>query len=114
MSTDCSDGTTARSEPASDGAESAPDPERLRKRLCRQTAEIERREVETAVSALDARGDLTDEQRETVREFGAALVGSLTAAPEQTLERAARTERAENGNRARARAVGRLFDVDEA
>ncbi|WP_128905930.1 glutamyl-tRNA reductase [Halorubrum amylolyticum] len=119
MSTNRSEGTpgptgsaTDRTEADSDRSESSPDPERLRKRLRRRTDEIERREVEEAVSALDARGDLTEEQRETVRELGSALVEELTAAPERTLVRAARAEGL--GGRERTRAIRRLFDLDEA
>gem|GEM_PF-3243533 len=111
MSTDRSDGNAARSEGDHDELGAPPDPERLRRRLRRRTDAIERREVAEAVSALDARGDLTDDQRETVREFGSALVEALTAAPEQALERAARTEGARE--RGRARAVRRLFNLDE-
>ncbi|ELZ42784.1 glutamyl-tRNA reductase [Halorubrum saccharovorum DSM 1137] len=111
MSTDRSDGNAARSEGDHDELGAPPDPERLRRRLRRRTDAIERREVAEAVSVLDARGDLTDDQRETVREFGSALVEALTAAPEQALERAARTEGARE--RGRARAVRRLFDLDE-
>ncbi|EMA64590.1 hypothetical protein [Halorubrum kocurii] len=79
--------STDQADPSPDRPGTAPDPERLQRRLRRRTAEIERREVEEAVTTLDARGDLTDEQRETVRELGSALVGRLTAAPDRALER---------------------------
>jgi len=115
MSIDRSEGTVARSESESDRSEPPLDPERLRRRLHRRTAEIERREVEEAVSALDARGGLTEAQRETVRELGGALAEELTASPERTLERAVRTERTEGqaDERTRARAISRLFDLGE-
>ncbi|WP_435075221.1 glutamyl-tRNA reductase [Halorubrum sp. HHNYT27] len=92
---------------STDRSESSPDPERLRKRLRRQTAEVERREVKEAVSALDARGDLTEEQRETVRELGSALVEALTAPPERTLEQAGQTDRVP------IHAISRLFELDD-
>jgi hypothetical protein len=124
MSTDRSEGTAVRSEPDSersettpesepDRVESDPDPERLRRRLRRRADEIERREVGEAVSALDARGDLTEEQRETVRELGSALVEGLAAPPEQTLERAARSEGTDPRQRERTRSIRRLFDLGE-
>ncbi|WP_123623916.1 glutamyl-tRNA reductase [Halorubrum sp. CSM-61] len=129
MSTDRPEGTGAPSDSAPDRSQSPPasapdrpeppsDPERLRRRLRRRTAEIERREIEEAVSALDARGDhgITEEQRETVRELGAALVEALTAPPERGLRRAARAEGTDAREREqkRARAIRRLFDIDEA
>lgn len=48
-----------------------------------------RREVETAVSKLEAQGDLTDEQRETVEALADSLVGQLLAAPTKSLREAA-------------------------
>ncbi|KDS91066.1 glutamyl-tRNA reductase [Halorubrum saccharovorum] len=114
MSTDRSEGTVARSESEPDRSDPPLDPERLRRRLRRRTDEIERHEVDEAISALDARGDLTEEQREIVRDLGSALVEELTAAPEQTLERAARIEPPEERDRMRTRAIRRLFDLGEA
>jgi len=61
--------STDGSESLLDRSESAPDPESLQKRLRCRSAKIKREELEAAaVSKLEARGDLTDEQRETVRE----------------------------------------------
>ncbi|WP_200531358.1 glutamyl-tRNA reductase [Halorubrum sp. LN27] len=136
MSTDRSEGAVVRSETDPEGSEpspdpepertesppdsepepseSPPDPERLRRRLRRRTDEIERREVEAAVSALDARGGLTEEQRETVRELGSALADELIAGPDRTLERAARDQEAEGRERERTRSIRRLFDLGEA
>jgi glutamyl-tRNA reductase len=118
MSTDRSEGTHgptgADPERTEEGGDPPPDPERIRRRLRRRADEIERREVEEAVSALDARGGLTAEQRETVRAFGSALVEGLTAAPERTLARATEDEEIGERDRERARAIRRLFDIDEA
>jgi len=114
MSTDRSDGAVARSGTDPDRSEPPLDPERLRRRLRRRTDEIERHEVEEAISALDARGDLTEAQREIVRDLGSALAEELTAAPAQTLERAARIERLGERDQVRTRAIRRLFDLDEA
>ena len=47
------------------------------------------REIETAVSQLEAAGDLTDEQREVVESMADALVGQLLAAPTKSLREAA-------------------------
>ncbi|WP_186310934.1 glutamyl-tRNA reductase [Halorubrum depositum] len=88
---------------ADDGA---PDPDRVRRRIRDRAERIERREVGEAISSLEARGGLTDEQRETVRLLGTAIARGLTAAPESALERPARDEPAT------VRAVARLFDVE--
>jgi len=50
---------------------------------------IKAREVETAVSQLEAAGDLTDEQRAAVESMADALVGQLLAAPTKSLREAA-------------------------
>ncbi|MFC7325608.1 glutamyl-tRNA reductase [Halorubrum rutilum] len=81
------------------------DPDRVRRRLRRRAERIERREVAEAVSKLESRGDLTDEQRETVRRLGAVLRRRLTSRPDAALERA-------SGGGATARALARLFDAD--
>ncbi|MFC7185729.1 glutamyl-tRNA reductase [Halorubrum yunnanense] len=94
--------TDARPAPPSDARA---DPDRVRRRLRRRAEGIERRQVEEAVSKLEARGDLTDEQRETVRLLGAALRRRLTSRPEAALERSAPGD-------ATARALARLFDAD--
>ena len=51
--------------------------------------EIKRREVATAVSRMEAAGDLTDEQREVVESLADSLVGQLLAAPTKSLRDAA-------------------------
>jgi glutamyl-tRNA reductase len=50
---------------------------------------IKAREIETAVSQLEAGGDLTDEQREAVESMADALVGQLLSAPTKSLRAAA-------------------------
>ena len=50
---------------------------------------VKAREVETAVSQLEAAGDLTDDQREAVESMADALVGQLLAAPTKSLREAA-------------------------
>jgi glutamyl-tRNA reductase len=47
------------------------------------------RELDRAVSKLDAQGELTDEQRETVEALADSLVGQLLAAPTKSLREAA-------------------------
>ena len=55
-----------------------------------ETAElVKRREVSTALSKLEAQGDLTDEQRETVESLADALIGQLLSAPTKSLRDAA-------------------------
>lgn len=78
----------------------------LQQRLRRRTERIKRRETEEAISKLEARGGLTEDQRETVRTLAAALVRDLTAAPESALKRTARSDQE------RARVIGRLFDIE--
>jgi len=82
------------------------DPDHVRRQILGRAERIERREVAEAISALEARGGLTDEQRETVRLLGAAIARELTAAPESALERTARDDPAT------VRALARLFDVE--
>ena len=81
-------------------------PNYLQRRLRRRAERIKQREIEEAISKLEARGGLTEDQRETVRTLAAALVRDLTAAPESALKRTARSDRE------RARIIGRLFDID--
>jgi glutamyl-tRNA reductase len=50
---------------------------------------VKAREIETAVSQLEAAGGLTDDQRETVESMADALVGQLLAAPTKSLREAA-------------------------
>ncbi|WP_411964324.1 glutamyl-tRNA reductase [Haloferax sp. YSMS24] len=50
---------------------------------------VKRREVSTALSKLEAQGDLTDEQRETVESLADALIGQLLSAPTKSLRDAA-------------------------
>jgi glutamyl-tRNA reductase len=47
------------------------------------------RELDRALSKLDAQGDLTDDQRETVEALADSLVGQLLAAPTKSLRDAA-------------------------
>jgi glutamyl-tRNA reductase len=50
---------------------------------------LKRTEVETAVRKLEAQGDLTDDQRETVAALADTLVNQLLAAPTKSLREAA-------------------------
>ncbi len=50
---------------------------------------VKAREVERAMSKLEAQGDLSDDQRETVENMADALVGQLLAAPTRSLRDAA-------------------------
>ena len=50
---------------------------------------VKSRELSRAVSALEARGDLTDEQRASVEALADALIGQLLAAPTKSLREAA-------------------------
>lgn len=50
---------------------------------------VKARELDTAMSKLEAQGDLTDEQRETVTALADALVGQLLSAPTKSLREAA-------------------------
>jgi glutamyl-tRNA reductase len=50
---------------------------------------VKERELRTAVSRLEAQGELTEEQRETVAALADALVGKLLAAPTKSLRDAA-------------------------
>jgi len=51
--------------------------------------QVKAREVETALTRLEAQGELTDEQRETVESMADALVGQLLSVPTKSLRDAA-------------------------
>jgi glutamyl-tRNA reductase len=55
----------------------------------RSADRVKRRELETALSKLDAQGEFTEAQRETVEALADALVGQLMAAPTKSLREAA-------------------------
>mgnify|MGYP000392150038 FL=1 len=50
---------------------------------------VKERELRTALTRLEAQGELTDDQRETVESLADALVGQLLAAPTKSLREAA-------------------------
>jgi len=81
------------------------DPANVRRRLQHRSARIERREIEEAISKLEAYGDLTDEQRRTVQLLGDTLTRRLTLAPELALKRSSPDEGST------AYTVARLFDL---
>jgi len=68
---------------------------------------VKAREVDRAVSKLEAQGGLTDEQRETVEDLADALVGQLLAAPTRSLRDAAGEDDWET-----IRTALRLFDPE--
>lgn len=51
--------------------------------------DVKGRELDTALAKLETQGELTDEQRETVRALADALVGQLLSAPTKSLRDAA-------------------------
>ncbi|MFC7167576.1 glutamyl-tRNA reductase [Halospeciosus flavus] len=53
---------------------------------------VKQRELSTAMSKLEARGDLTEEQREAVESLADALVSQLLAAPTRSLRDAAQND----------------------
>jgi len=77
-----------------------------RRRLRTRSERIRRRELDEALSRLDARGDLTDEQRAIVRQLSVRITDRIIAAPELYL--AAATDR----DRSVVRPVVNLFDLD--
>ncbi|WP_435096747.1 glutamyl-tRNA reductase [Halorubrum sp. N11] len=88
-----------------DATDTEVDADCIRRRLQSQSARIEQREVKEALSKLEACGDLTDEQRRTVRLLGRILTWRLTIAPEMALKQSS------PGDRATARTVARLFNI---
>jgi glutamyl-tRNA reductase len=68
---------------------------------------VKGRELETALTKLDAQGDLTEEQRETVAALADSLVGQLLAAPTKSLRDAAAEDDWET-----IRAAMELFDPE--
>ena len=51
--------------------------------------DVKQRELDTAMTKLEAQGELTDEQRQTVAALADALVGQLLSAPTKSLREAA-------------------------
>lgn len=88
-------------------ADPAVDSDRIRRRLRRRAARIGRREAEEALSKLEVRGELTDEQRRTVEHLGTTLARRLTTVPEPVRDRDDRDDEAI------VRCLSRLFDVAE-
>ncbi|WP_424014934.1 glutamyl-tRNA reductase [Halorubrum xinjiangense] len=69
--------------------------------------QVKARELDRAMSKLEAQGGLTDEQRETVADLADALVGQLLAAPTRSLRDAAGEDDWET-----IRTALRLFDPE--
>jgi len=65
---------------------------------------IKRGEVEKAIGKLDARGELSDAQRDVVEGMADAIVDQLLAAPITRIQR--------GGDGSTLDAVARLFDLD--
>ncbi len=65
---------------------------------------MKRRELDRALSELEAAGELTDGQRETVAAMADAVVSSIASVPARTLRRAADDET--------RRAMRRMFDPE--
>ncbi|CDK41081.1 glutamyl-tRNA reductase [Halorubrum sp. AJ67] len=69
--------------------------------------QVKARELDRAMSKLEAQGDLTEAQRETVEDLADALVGQLLAAPTRSLRDAAGEDDWET-----IRTALRLFDPE--
>lgn len=69
-----------------------------------EAVRIKRGEVEEALGKLDARGELSDTQRDVVEGMGDAIVNQLLAAPITRIQR--------GGGRSTLDTVVRLFDLD--
>jgi len=108
MTTDATDGERAAG--AVTGRRSAHDPGRRAEAVAdavREAGEsVKRRELDEARRALDARGGLTDDQREAVEAMADAIVGRLLAAP------TARLRSAVGRDPDAVDAAVRLFDLD--
>lgn len=61
------------------------DPEWVLRAIQRQACDIERRELDYALSRLDARGDVTDKQEQVLSELADAIVAEILAGPEAAL-----------------------------
>ncbi|WP_135363804.1 glutamyl-tRNA reductase [Halosimplex halophilum] len=66
-----------------------PDPDAARARIRERAGEVRDREVETALTKLDARSELSERDREAVERLADRLVARLLAAPERGLRAAA-------------------------
>lgn len=61
------------------------DPEWLLRAIQRQACAIERRELDYALSRLEARGDVTEKQERILSELADAIVAEILAGPESAL-----------------------------
>ncbi|WP_436934915.1 glutamyl-tRNA reductase [Halovenus marina] len=82
------------------------DSDRVQRALHQRADTITESELETALSKLEARGELTPERREVLRTLATRLARRITAAP------AASVERRQSADAERTQAVARLFDLD--
>ncbi|WP_436932181.1 glutamyl-tRNA reductase [Halosimplex halobium] len=89
---DAVDGAERPADPGAettDQAAETPDPDAARARIRERAGEVREREVETALTKLDTRGDLSERDREAVERLADRLVARLLAAPERSLRAAA-------------------------
>jgi glutamyl-tRNA reductase len=61
------------------------DPEWVLRAIQRQSCDVERRELDYALSRLDARGDMSDKQELVLSELADAIVAEILAGPEAAL-----------------------------
>jgi len=83
-----------------------PDVETVREQLRVHTEQIKQRELDEALSKLEARGELSAAQREVVTQLADEITDQIVAAPAATLE-----ESFERDERV-ARTVIRLFELN--
>lgn len=90
------------------GAESAPEGsvEKARMRLREHAERTKQAELDEALTKLDAQGELTDAQRETLTRMATRITDRILAPPEATMNGTAEPEKY-------AKTVLRLFDPDE-
>lgn len=84
-----------------------PDPETVLERIRERGEQIRQEELQRALVRLEQQGDLTDAQREQVRQLTDRLVDRLLAVPESTLENASAE------SRETLRTVAGLFAPDD-
>lgn len=90
-----------------DPSSSEVDPATVRRRLRRRAEEIKRDELERALSKLEARGTVTETEREIVSTLAAEIVDGVVDPPEAAITEVSRSERGSTA------AVVRLFDLDD-
>lgn len=72
-------------ESESDSRDYHVDPRDIRRAIQRRACELERQELDRAITCLESRGELTDEQKQILEKTATAITTGVLAGPESVL-----------------------------